>query len=83
MSEGETASDLYAGTKPVADTHKFNEQNLADWMAENVEGFEGPLEVRQFKGGQSNPTYQLVTPEEKIRHATQAAGQAIAKCACG
>jgi aminoglycoside phosphotransferase (APT) family kinase protein len=27
-----------------------------------VEGFEGPLEVRQFKGGQSNPTYQLVTP---------------------
>jgi aminoglycoside phosphotransferase (APT) family kinase protein len=31
-------------------------------MMRNVEGYEGPLEVRQFKGGQSNPTYQLVTP---------------------
>jgi aminoglycoside phosphotransferase (APT) family kinase protein len=31
----------------------------------NVDGFAGPLEVRQFKGGQSNPTYQLVTPRQK------------------
>ena len=30
--------------------------------SENVDGFQGPLEVRQFKGGQSNPTFQLVTP---------------------
>src|SRR5262249_2289960 len=28
-------------------------------------GYRGPLEVRQFKGGQSNPTYQLVTPDKK------------------
>jgi aminoglycoside phosphotransferase (APT) family kinase protein len=31
-------------------------------MQANVEGFSGPMEVRQFKGGQSNPTYQLLTP---------------------
>ncbi|WP_424578592.1 phosphotransferase [Bradyrhizobium sp. USDA 326] len=31
-------------------------------MRENVEGFEGPLVVLQFKGGQSNPTYRLNTP---------------------
>lgn len=28
-------------------------------MASHVEGFKGPLSVRQFKGGQSNPTYLL------------------------
>ena len=50
------------GTKPVAESHRFDEARLADWMSKNVEGYAGPLEVRQFKGGQSNPTYQLVTP---------------------
>ena len=50
------------GTKSVAESHRFDEARLATWMAANVEGYSGPLEVRQFKGGQSNPTYQLVTP---------------------
>ena len=65
MAEGETAAELFTGTKPVVETHKFNEANLAAWMEANVEGYQGPLEVRQFKGGQSNPTYQLVTPGKK------------------
>jgi aminoglycoside phosphotransferase (APT) family kinase protein len=53
------------GTKPVAETHRFDESRLDAWMKANVEGYAGPLEVRQFKGGQSNPTYQLVTPGKK------------------
>ncbi len=53
------------GTKVIAETHRFDEAALANWMAANVEGYAGPLEVRQFKGGQSNPTYQLVTPSRK------------------
>ena len=53
------------GTKQVADAHRFDEAKLAKWMDANVEGYQGPLEVRQFKGGQSNPTYQLVTPNKK------------------
>jgi aminoglycoside phosphotransferase (APT) family kinase protein len=31
-------------------------------MASHVEGFAGPLTIEQFKGGQSNPTYKLLTP---------------------
>jgi aminoglycoside phosphotransferase (APT) family kinase protein len=58
-AEVEAAS---TGTKPVAESHRFDEAALAAWMQANVEGFKGPLEVRQFRGGQSNPTYQLVTP---------------------
>lgn len=71
MAEADAASaeqereQLNTGTKPVAETHRFDETRLAAWMEANVEGFQGPLEVRQFKGGQSNPTYQLVTPAKK------------------
>ncbi|HQP21607.1 MAG TPA: phosphotransferase family protein, partial [Phenylobacterium sp.] len=43
---------LNTGTKEVAESHRFDEAALAAWMQANVEGFEGPLEVRQFKGGQ-------------------------------
>jgi aminoglycoside phosphotransferase (APT) family kinase protein len=65
MAEAASAQDLYSGTKPVVDSHKFDEAKLAAWMEAHVEGYQGPLEVRQFKGGQSNPTYQLVTPRKK------------------
>ncbi len=54
-----------SGTKDVAESHRFDEGKLAAWMQAHVEGYAGPLEVRQFKGGQSNPTYQLVTPNKK------------------
>jgi len=43
----------------VRDVHRFDEAALARWLAEHVEGFRGPLTVRQFRGGQSNPTYHL------------------------
>jgi len=56
---------LNSGTKEVAESHRFDEAALAAWMQANVEGYAGPLEVRQFKGGQSNPTYQLITPTKK------------------
>src|SRR4051812_38154556 len=56
---------LNTGTKPVAETHRFDEAALDRWMRANVAGYAGPLEVRQFKGGQSNPTYQLITPTKK------------------
>lgn len=65
MVHGGNAQELFTGTKEVAETHRFDEARLAEWMTANVEGYEGPLEVRQFKGGQSNPTYQLVTPSRK------------------
>jgi aminoglycoside phosphotransferase (APT) family kinase protein len=32
-------------------------------MRDNVEDYRGPLTVSQFKGGQSNPTYRLDTPD--------------------
>jgi aminoglycoside phosphotransferase (APT) family kinase protein len=46
----------------VRAAHRFDEARLATWMAAHVPGFAGPLLVEQFKGGQSNPTYKLITP---------------------
>lgn len=54
--------DANAGTTAVREAYRFDEAALAQWMDANVAGYAGPLTVEQFKGGQSNPTYKLVTP---------------------
>jgi aminoglycoside phosphotransferase (APT) family kinase protein len=65
QTEEQLREALNTGTKPVAESHRFDEARLAEWMGVHVDGFEGPLEVRQFKGGQSNPTYELTTPHRR------------------
>lgn len=52
-------SDQFTGTKPVEERHRFDLARLESWLRSNVEGYSGRLEVEQFKGGQSNPTYRL------------------------
>jgi aminoglycoside phosphotransferase (APT) family kinase protein len=47
------------GTREVRDAHRFDEARLLDYLSSGIDGFRGPLAVRQFKGGQSNPTYLL------------------------
>jgi aminoglycoside phosphotransferase (APT) family kinase protein len=55
----------FSGVKPVEERHRLDDAALAAWLEANVEGYAGPLTINQFKGGQSNPTYQLVTPTRK------------------
>jgi aminoglycoside phosphotransferase (APT) family kinase protein len=50
-------SSTAAGLRPPAGQHAFDTARLADWMQAHIEGFAGPIEVRQFAGGQSNPTF--------------------------
>lgn len=54
--------EAFTGTKPVAESHAFDTGALETFLRERLPGFAGPLAVEQFKGGQSNPTYKLVTP---------------------
>jgi aminoglycoside phosphotransferase (APT) family kinase protein len=51
--------DQFVGTKPVEERHRLDNARLDAYMRANVEGYSGTLEVAQFKGGQSNPTYRL------------------------
>ena len=55
--------EQFSGTTDVREAHRFDEAALEAWMRDNVRDYQGPLEVRQFKGGQSNPTYKLITPK--------------------
>ena len=52
----------FTGTKAMADSHAFNVQALQTHLERHLPGFAGSLQVEQFKGGQSNPTYKLITP---------------------
>ena len=48
-----------AETEPVLEQHAFPVDRLEDHLAAHVEGFTRPLEVGQFRGGMSNPTFML------------------------
>ncbi|MBX3561604.1 MAG: phosphotransferase family protein [Sphingomonas sp.] len=62
MNSADDRSARNSGTGAVREAHRFDPAPLAAWLAAHVEGYAGPLAVEQFRGGQSNPTYKLVTP---------------------
>ena len=47
---------------PILPNHRFDEAALARYLETALPGFRGPLTVRQFQGGLSNPTFHLETP---------------------
>ncbi len=51
--------DGVAELVPVLPAHRIDEDGLARYLREQLPGLDGPLEIRQFQGGQSNPTYHL------------------------
>jgi len=55
----------FSGTMAVRAAHRIDIDALTRYMSEHVGGFAGPLRVEQFRGGQSNPTYLLTTPERR------------------
>lgn len=59
MSEA-AGAEANAGVVPVRAGYGLDMTALTGWMQDNVVGFKGPVELFQFKGGQSNPTFKLV-----------------------
>jgi aminoglycoside phosphotransferase (APT) family kinase protein len=55
----------FSGTKEVAERLRFDAARLEAYLCDNVKGFGGPITVSQFKGGQSNPTYLIETPQRR------------------
>src|ERR1700741_4600807 len=53
------------GTRPVADAHRFDVAALERYLSVRIDGFPGPLRIEQFRGGQSNPTFKIATPDER------------------
>lgn len=57
-----TPDQDFSGTAATPKHLKFDEGALERYMASHVAGYQGPLEIEKFRGGQSNPTYLLTTP---------------------
>lgn len=49
----------FIGTKPVAERQKFDIDALREYMQQHLGSINGELNVEQFKGGQSNPTFKI------------------------
>ena len=56
--------DHFIGTQTVTGKHAIDLVALSLWLEQNLPGFAGPLSAEMFKGGQSNPTYKLITPKQ-------------------
>lgn len=50
----------------VLPQHRFDEAPLWDYLQRHLDDFAGPARLRQFQGGQSNPTYLIETPAKKF-----------------
>lgn len=53
------AQTAFTGTVEPQGADRLDEVRLTAWLAANVTGFEGPIHLTKFKGGQSNPTYKI------------------------
>jgi aminoglycoside phosphotransferase (APT) family kinase protein len=53
------AQTAFTGTVEPEGADRLDEARLTEWLAANVEGFAGPINLTKFKGGQSNPTYKI------------------------
>ena len=69
MSDGETTA--------IRSGHEIDIGHLSAYLAEHLPGFTPPLQVRQFRGGQSNPTYLLTTGGHKYVLRKKPAGQLL------
>lgn len=52
-------------TTEIRGGQTIDSERLAVYLADHLPEFTNPLTIRQFKGGQSNPTYLLQTPDRK------------------
>ncbi len=48
-----------ANTREPREAHRLDAEKLARWLQEHVPAARGEAMVRQFRGGQSNPTYWI------------------------
>jgi aminoglycoside phosphotransferase (APT) family kinase protein len=44
---------------PVRPQHHIDEERLCAYLTRELQGFQAPIEVRQYQGGQSNPTFAV------------------------
>ncbi len=56
--------DEFIGKPAEPAQQHINRDRLHGWLMQHLPGFSGALEIQAFQGGQSNPTYRLITPRQ-------------------
>ena len=56
----------FSGTKDVDERLKIDSANLQPWIDEYVPNAGKIKAIEQFKGGQSNPTYKIITESKNL-----------------
>jgi aminoglycoside phosphotransferase (APT) family kinase protein len=56
-----STTGVLSHTTAIRQGHEIDPGRLESYLSVHLEGFQGPVEIRQFEGGQSNPTYFLRT----------------------
>lgn len=59
MMVGANRQELFSGTRAIPGAQSVKLAKLETYLAHSIPGFIGPLQIAQFRGGQSNPTYLL------------------------
>ena len=67
MSTAERTFSRTDQVVPVLEQHRFDTAPLVAWMSDNIDGLAGPIEMAQFQGGMSNPTF-LITDASGRRY---------------
>jgi aminoglycoside phosphotransferase (APT) family kinase protein len=65
MNTNDRQSAYFGTREEVAERLRFDVGRLESYLRDRVAGFAGPIALRQFKGGQSNPTYLVETPRRR------------------
>jgi aminoglycoside phosphotransferase (APT) family kinase protein len=57
--------ELPTGLGEVREAHRFDEQALDRYLQQHLDGYRGELTIRQFEGGQSNPTFLITSGDRR------------------
>jgi aminoglycoside phosphotransferase (APT) family kinase protein len=71
------SNGVLSQTTAVRHGHEINREALDRYLCAHLPGYRGPLEIRQFEGGQSNPTYLLHTSDRDYVLRKQPPGQLL------
>src|SRR5687768_2594788 len=71
------SSGVVGHTTSIRHGHEIDRDALDRYLGAHLPGYRGPLEIRQFEGGQSNPTYLLHTSDRDYVLRKQPPGQLL------
>jgi aminoglycoside phosphotransferase (APT) family kinase protein len=59
-----TRTELFAGVEAPPEHLIIDAERLSAYAAPRIPGWRGPVIIKKFRGGQSNPTYRVETPDK-------------------